>query len=118
MIFKKYILDLAKNNNLSLRAVARGIDISPSYLSEILNNKHPVNHGLLQKLAQFFDVSLVDMYTKAGWLSLDDEQEFYTRMQEILADEDDMKRFLDIMFKMKRKERQEKIKLILAAMGK
>lgn len=42
------------NPNYSLRALARDIGLSPSLVSEFLNNKRAISQGSIYKLERFF----------------------------------------------------------------
>lgn len=115
MPFATYLLRLARERNLALREVADAVDVSPAQLTIALDQECPP--VVLDKLARFFDVSIIDMYTRAGLLPSRTEREFLHRMQDVLNDREELKRFLDLLITMEpaeRKERIEKVEKIVA----
>lgn len=47
---KKYYLQRFKSFNLSMRKVAQKLDVSPTYLSDVLNGKKNISAEKLEKL--------------------------------------------------------------------
>ncbi len=50
----------------SLRDVTKGLDITPSYLSDIENNRRVPSEGVLAKLAKLLDLDYDDLMARAG----------------------------------------------------
>jgi transcriptional regulator with XRE-family HTH domain len=66
-----YIKQHAKERGVSMREIATAIDITPSYLSEVITGKKRPSPNLLSTLADYFQVSRVEVYNAAGWVSFD-----------------------------------------------
>ncbi len=71
----KYLKKLRNNKYLSLREVNHITDISYSHLNMIENGKRNVTPALLRVLADLYCVDYLDLYEKAGYIDLiQDEQ--------------------------------------------
>lgn len=80
----KYLKKLRNDNYLSLREVNHLTDISYSHLNMIENGKRNVTPALLRVLADLYCVNYLDLYEKAGYIDLiEDEkkQELLTPLQ-------------------------------------
>ena len=59
---------------MGLRALARELDIVPSYLSDIENNRRVPSEAVLQKLAHVLDLNFDVLMQRAGRLGEDAER--------------------------------------------
>ena len=75
----KYLKKLRNNKSLSLRKVDHITDISYSHLNMIENGKRNVTPALLRVLANLYCVDYLDLYEKAGYIDLieDEKKEKY-----------------------------------------
>ena len=75
----KYLRQLRELKGLSLREVDRLSDISYTHLNMIENGKRNVTPALLRNLAQLYNVNYLDLYEKAGYIDLiEDEKNIKT----------------------------------------
>jgi HTH-type transcriptional regulator, competence development regulator len=64
--------------NLSIRQVAEKTKISNAYLSQLESKKRKKPHPeVLQKLADFYDVPILELFKKAGYLKEGEIEETY-----------------------------------------
>lgn len=77
----KYLKKLRNDKYLSLREVNHITDISYSHLNMIENGKRNVTPALLRVLADLYCVNYLDLYEKAGYIDLIENE----RKQEILT---------------------------------
>lgn len=66
----KYLKKLRDDKNLSLREVNKLTDISYTHLNMIENGKRNVTPALLRNLANLYNVDSLDLYEKAGYIDL------------------------------------------------
>lgn len=66
----EYLKNLRKNRNLSLRKVDELTDITYSHLNMIENGIRNVTPALLKNLALIYNVDYLDLYEKAGYIDL------------------------------------------------
>lgn len=66
----KYLNRIRKNKDLSLRDVEKLTDIGYAHLSMIENGKRNVTPALLRNLADIYNVDYLDLYEKAGYIDL------------------------------------------------
>lgn len=66
----KYLKKLRDDKNLSLREVNKLTDISYTHLNMIENGKRNVTPALLRNLANLYNVDYLDLYEKAGYIDL------------------------------------------------
>ena len=80
----KYLKKLRNDNYLSLREVNHITDISYSHLNMIENGKRNVTPALLRVLADLYCVDYLDLYEKAGYIDLiEDEKKKIYRTDEL-----------------------------------
>lgn len=70
----KYLKQLRELKGLSLREVDRLSDISYTHLNMIENGKRNVTPALLRNLAQLYNVDYLDLYEKAGYIDLIEDE--------------------------------------------
>ena len=70
----KYLKKLRNNKYLSLREVNHITDISYSHLNMIENWKRNVTPALLRVLADLYCVDYLDLYEKAGYIDLIEDE--------------------------------------------
>ena len=70
----KYLKDSRNAKGLSLRQVNKISDISYSHLNMIENGKRNVTPALLRNLAQLYNVDYLDLYEKAGYIDLIEDE--------------------------------------------
>ncbi len=66
----KYLAEIRKRKGISLREVNKLKDISYSHLSMIEHGKRNVTPALLRNLADLYKVDYLDLYEKAGYIDL------------------------------------------------
>ena len=70
----EYLKEIRENKKLSLREVNKLTDISFTYLNMIENGKRNVNPTLLRNLAKVYNVDYLDLYEKAGYIDLIEDE--------------------------------------------
>ena len=70
----KYLRQLREIKGLSLREVDRLSNISYTHLNMIENGKRNVTPALLRNLAQLYNVDYLDLYEKAGYIDLIEDE--------------------------------------------
>ena len=70
----KYLKDSRNAKGLSLRQVNKISDISYSHLNMIENGKRNVTHALLKNLAKLYGLDYIDLYEKAGYIDLIEDE--------------------------------------------
>lgn len=70
----QYLKKIRENKNLSLREVNKLTDISFTYLNMIEHGKRNVNPALLRNLAKAYNVDYLDLYEKAGYIDLIEDE--------------------------------------------
>lgn len=65
-----YLKNARNSKDLSLRDVNKLTDISYSHLNMIENGKRNVTPALLKNLAKLYNLSYIDLYEKAGYIDL------------------------------------------------
>lgn len=80
----KYLKSLRENLELSTHDVNRLSEISQSYLSLIENGKRKASAIILKNLAKVYNVDYLDLYKKAGYIDLiEDEQKAKYKIDEL-----------------------------------
>ena len=75
----KYLKQLRESKGLSLREVDKLSNISYTHLNMIENGKRNVTPALLRNLAQLYNINYLDLYEKAGYIDLiEDEKKIKT----------------------------------------
>jgi transcriptional regulator with XRE-family HTH domain len=115
--FKKYILEEANTQNLSLRKIALEIGVSASHLSQILNQNHGITPKVLNNLATLFDRERIEVYAEAGLLDLNDDELLLSQFSEATKNDGNVKELFGAILKLEKTDRENRIRLILAAMG-
>lgn len=62
----EWLRDARVNKDISLRSVAKSLNITPSYLSDIENDRRVPAEDVLQKLTNALDLSFEDAMARAG----------------------------------------------------
>lgn len=70
----KYLANIRKEKKISLREVNKLKDISYSHLSMIEHGKRNVTPALLRNLAELYHVDYLDLYEKAGYIDLIEDE--------------------------------------------
>ena len=70
----QYLKKIRENKDLSLRDVNKLTDISFTYLNMIEHGKRNVNPTLLRNLAKAYNVNYLDLYEKAGYIDLIEDE--------------------------------------------
>jgi transcriptional regulator with XRE-family HTH domain len=115
--FKKYILEEANTQNLSLRKIALEIGVSASHLSQILNQNHGITPKVLNNLATLFDRERIEVYAEAGLLDLNDDELLLSQFSEATKNDGNVKDLFGAILKLEKSDRENRIRLFLAAMG-
>jgi len=90
----KYLKDARNLKDMSLRDVNKLTDISYSYLNMIENGKRNVTPALLKNLAKLYNLNYIDLYEKAGYIDLieDEKKDLLKRIGAVpLSDLDTIK---------------------------
>lgn len=66
----KYLKDIRESKDISLREVEKLTGVGYSHLSMIENGKRNVTPALLRNLAVLYSVNYIDLYEKAGYVDL------------------------------------------------
>ena len=115
----RFITDIASERSLSFRAIAAGAGVSHAYISEIVSGKKTPEVGVCNALADFLEVPRTKIYKLAGWLDLDEQQEFIAAIQEFVQKHPEMKEFLKMVVSIDDDEqRHAMLRLIHAALGR
>lgn len=70
----RYLSKIRKSKDLSLREVEKLTDIGYAHLSMIENGKRNVTPALLRNLATLYNVDYLDLYEKAGYIDLIEDE--------------------------------------------
>lgn len=70
----KYLKNVRNLKGLSLREVNKLTDISYSHLNMIENGKRNVTPALLKNLAKLYNLDYIDLYEKAGYIDLIEDE--------------------------------------------
>lgn len=70
----EYLANIRKEKGISLREVNKFKDISYSHLSMIEHGKRNVTPALLRNLADLYNVDYLDLYEKAGYIDLIEDE--------------------------------------------
>ena len=117
--FKTFVVENATHRGISLRQLAREIGINPSNFSSILSGKRKLDENLIKKIADFFGVPRVVAYQQAGWLDVYENDKFVVqRFSEAIKNDKDLAKLFDVIMLIDEPDRSERIRLILAALGK
>jgi transcriptional regulator with XRE-family HTH domain len=108
----------AERKNISLRALAKELGYSPGQFHEVISGKRNIDLELLRQLADFFGLPLISLYESAGMISATQDDIWLSQLNEIAATDDDMKKLIDALASLPVSERKERVRLILAALGK
>ena len=69
-----YLKNIRNSKNISLREVEKLTDIGYAHLSMIENGKRNVTPALLKNLAMLYNVDYLDLYEKAGYIDLIEDE--------------------------------------------
>lgn len=70
--FGKYLREIRKENNLTIRQVELYAEVSNSYISQLENGKRGIpSPDVLKKLAKVYKVNYEDLMKKAGYIDSD-----------------------------------------------
>lgn len=72
--FGKYLAKIRKEKGISLRGVNKLKEVSYSHLSMIEHGKRNVTPALLRNLADLYNVDYLDLYEKAGYIDLIEDE--------------------------------------------
>lgn len=70
----EYLKNARKSKGLSLRKVNKLTGISYSHLNMVENGKRNVTPALLRNLAKFYGLNYIDLYEKAGYIDLIEDE--------------------------------------------
>lgn len=70
----KYLKDIRETKELSLRTVEKFTGIGFTHLSMIENGKRNVTPALLRNLAKVYNIDYLDLYEKAGYIDLIEDE--------------------------------------------
>jgi hypothetical protein len=84
----------------------------------VLSGKRNIDLDLLRQLAEFFGIPLISLYESAGLIDAAQDDIWFAQLKEIAAKDPDMKKLIDALATMPEAERKERVRLILAALGK
>jgi transcriptional regulator with XRE-family HTH domain len=115
--FKNYILEEVNVHNLSLRKIAQEIGVSAAHLSQMLNQNTGVNPDVLNNLAILFNRERTEVYAAAGLLDFADDELLVNQFSEAIKNDKNVKDLFGAILKLDRTDRENRIRLILAAMG-
>lgn len=104
MSSKKQISPLAKfilenSTDQTLVDVAKGAGISPSYLSEILSGKKDPSVLVVNKIADYFQVSKIQVYRMMGWIDNDPDGDLFAYLIELARKDPDFVELADLYSK-------------------
>ena len=111
-----YLQQSILERRISLKLLAEGAGLSPSYVSEIINGKNTPEAGVCNSLADYLGVPRIMIYELAGWVNTKSGymEEFIEASRENKA----IEQLIDAIMALKEPERSEKIKMILAGWGR
>ncbi len=69
-----YLKSIRKAKDISLREVDKRTGISYTYLNMIENGKRNVTPALLRNLAELYNINYIDLYEKAGYIDLIEDE--------------------------------------------
>lgn len=114
---KTFIMNQASDKNMSMRHLAKELEISHSYLSEILNEKKPLDVVLGNKMADYFNIQRVAFYKIAGWVDLNEDEQFLEQFREYAKKNPEFEKFVKAVLNMKdEKERKRMLRVMRAGM--
>lgn len=108
-----YIKQLAKDRDVPIKDVAGAIGISPSYLSEVITGKKRPSPNLLSLLADFFQVSRVEVYNAAGWVSFDTDDRVVIQFKEMTKRDPNLLELFDILINLPESERRRIVRFLV-----
>lgn len=118
LTLKTFVLQKADAKNMSLRQLAAELGISHSYLSQILNKKKPLDVILGNKIADYFNVPRVSFYKIAGWVDLNEDEQFIEQFKEYAKKNPEFEKFVKALLNMKdEKERKRLLRVIHAGIS-
>jgi len=118
-ILKDFVNQKAQERNLSLRQVAAGVGIGSSHLSAILNGKRPVSVEVCNAMADFFNMQRVELYNLIGWITMDEDEEFTSRIREYSKKDPEFSQFVKMILETKDEgERKRLMRVIRASLEK
>ena len=104
------------NRRLGLRALARSLDIAPSYLSDIENNRRVPSEEVLIRISEVLEIDFNTLMREAGRLGKDAEQyirdnelavQLFRRIADSQLDQEGLKALLANLDEMDREEDRE-----------
>ena len=69
-----YLKSIRKANDIYLREVDKRTGISYTHLNMIENGKRNVTPALLRNLADLYNINYIDLYEKAGYIDLIEDE--------------------------------------------
>lgn len=69
-----YLKSIRKAKDISLREVDKKTGISYTHLNMIENGKRNVTPALLRNLAELYNINYIDLYEKAGYIDLIEDE--------------------------------------------
>jgi transcriptional regulator with XRE-family HTH domain len=69
-----YLKSIRQAHDISLREVDKRIGISYTHLNMIENGKRNVTPALLRNLANLYNINYLDLYEKAGYIDLIEDE--------------------------------------------
>lgn len=115
---KKFVSKEAEKRNLSLRQVAVGIGVSPSYLSEVLNGKKSFGIEFCNAIADFFNVQRTFLYNLVGWVKLNSDEVLVDQFREYSLQNPEFAEFVRMVLELDNEvERKRLIRVIRAGLS-
>lgn len=71
----KVLRDYLEKNNLSVRKAASRMNIGASHLSHIMVGEKSPDAGVCNAIADFLQIPRVQVYSLAGWLEFEDQDD-------------------------------------------
>jgi len=115
------IAQFISNNmgNNTVVAIAEGIGISHSYLSEILSGRKLPAVEMCIRIAEYFKVPRTQIYTLMGWLDSDEQNDFFVQLLEMAKKDPDLNELVNTYSKLQTpEERRQAIRLLKTMLEK
>ena len=111
--FIGFLEKITKNRSLTYSAIAEGAGLSASYVSDIANGKRIPEAGVCNAIADFLNVSRIEILNMVGWLDLDDDEQFMQAVREKASHDEDFKDLLELYMSLEsERERRFFIKFV------
>ena len=98
--FKDFVQNQAARRNLSMRKLSLALGMTPSHVSEILSGKKNINVEFLNSLADFFQISRIEVYQAAGWVDLDEDDLMLNRVRDWYSKDQNFRQALEHIMSM------------------